>query len=217
MKKIVTLSIILTASIFLFVGFASADELQEIQSDDDGPAGSSNLYIGSSRTDVNQQELKKVLEEVNGRERGELPITFIVAAPNDPQPSSEAFALRLRQKRGKKVAVLVFPPDGELISELYQDSSTSLDDKINTYARNNDCALDKARKEKTAGQAVITFADHLEQGCSSPYTSNLLRLLAGLTLVFTLFFGVLAKEKEGKFSEELQDLPPPQEKDFVRS
>ncbi len=116
------------------------------------------------------------MQSVVDRARSE-GITMVIVAPSDPQPTTSAYALRVRQLTEADV-VLVFGPEGDV-------EGSVTDDYFDGFTR----AENQARLEADPGTAAGRFVDELlrePSGGLPPIVGDLIRVVIGLVAIIGL-------------------------------
>ncbi len=98
----------------MFSPAASAETPNEVIEASTG----SGIYVGRSRQDIDPSTFDRAMASATAAG-----LNFVVVVPDDPQPSAQAFALRVRQAGEDIDAVLLVDAEGQVFTSVGEDYS----------------------------------------------------------------------------------------------
>ncbi len=195
LPKFLTLTLAFSTVLGFLATAAHAEKISEVTAQ----TSETSVYVGSERDDIDKQSLIDALQTI--RSDADKGLKLIAVAPNDPQPSAQAFARRVQEDTGAE-AVLVFSQaqddNPELKAYVKSDPKAAPDSYPNSLKEHQTCALENASKKSSQAEAAKTFAKELRGGCSSGLSSGFFLLFFLIASVIAAFWVVLVIENKRK-------------------
>lgn len=156
------------------------------------------VFVAPGRSDVDEAELEAIVQSLRFEA-----LRVVVVAPNDPQPSNEAFARRIQEATDADVAIVFPPPQDPTPTDSAIGEENTVEDTveeaqveayvIDDLQENHYRALQEAREFSDPARSVEAFAEEIqaerevEQPAIIGQLSWALVLMAiGLIVIFAL-------------------------------
>lgn len=171
------------------------------------------VFVAPGRSEIDEAELEAVVQNLRFQA-----LRVVVVAPNDPQPSSAAFARRIQEATDADIAI-VFPPESEDEEVEVRVEAFVIDDLQENHYR----ALQEARGFSDPARSVEAFGKEIqaEREVERPaIIGQLLWALAlmgiGLIVIFGLERAVAAAKSKSSTNGQITAPGPPAEAESAK-